>query len=115
MKNITIYICFSLFFASRVWACDCNDIIGEDKSNLVFNGTVLKISRLGKSSELEILFKVDKVIKGKKVKKRIKIYTPCSQDICCGFSFIVKAKYYVVTREINKTIYSDACTTTTKL
>lgn len=115
MKYFFFTIVLLILTTTAVMACGCNDIFGKDKSTLVFNGTVLKITQVGNTSEYAVVLKITRVIKGKVAHKKITIYTPCLEQGCCGFPFEEKKRYYVVTRVIRGELVSDACTTTTML
>lgn len=111
--NLFLLSIFVLGFTST-YACDCDEIVDTEKSNLVFRGKVLSVKKQ-ESSAYAITFKVKKKVKGQIKKRRVTIYTPCLSDLCCGIPFQVGDVYFIVTKTIHDKFYATRCTTTSKL
>lgn len=102
----------SLLIARKGVACDCDKIVSRDESKIVFTGQVKRVTESEEGFGYRIVIKVAKRIKGENKKKRIIVYTPCLEDICCGVPFKKGEYFFVVTIESKGILYANRCTAT---
>lgn len=116
MKKYLIFISFILLQFNNCRGCDCNIIVGMNKSKNVFIGRVINIVRISSPIiKYKITFKILKNYKSKFYTKTVKITVPSLTEGGCGFDFKTNDIYLIYSYLEDKELYTDACTKSRKL
>jgi hypothetical protein len=116
MKFVLLAFTFILCFGYSASCCDCGALISLDEANTVFEGKVVSVKKKSNPyAHYEIVFKVDKLIKGDPTYKRQKVIVPSLTEDNCGFPFEKGKRYSVFTVIKGNILHTNACTTTKEI